>query len=82
MALSQIDRDEITSMIKLTVNGKIDKMNESLNVHIEQHNSVVDEIRVVIEAVQWINSTRKFMVWVGGIATAVASFFAVLNLLK
>ncbi len=82
MALSVEDREEITNIVKTTVNGKIDKMNATLDVHIEQHNSVVDEIRVVIEAVQWINSTRKFMVWVGGIAAAVASFFAVLNLLK
>jgi len=82
MALSQIDRDEITNMIKLTVNGKIDKMNESLNVHIEQHNSVVDEIRVVIEAVQWINSTRKFMIWVGGTAASLAALFTLWNHIK
>lgn len=82
MALSVEDREEITNIVKTTVNGKIDKMNDKLDVHIEQHNSVVDEIRVVIEAVQWINSTRKFMIWGGGIVAALVSYFAFWNNIK
>ena len=82
MSLSVEDREEITSIIKTTVNGKIDRMNDKLDVHIEQHNSVVDEIRVVIEAVQWLNSTRKFMIWGGGMVAALVSCFALWNNIK
>lgn len=82
MSLSKLDRDEITSMIKVTVNGKIDKMSDKLDQHIDMHSSIQTELTTVVDAIRWINTTRKFILWIGATAAAVASFFTLGNYFK
>lgn len=69
MALSVKDKEELVGVIKLTVNGKIDKLNEKLDKHIENMEPVIDGLH-------WIESTRKFVLWVGAPIGAVLAFFA------
>jgi len=72
MALSTEDREEIKGMIKSVVNGKIDKMSEKLDAHILT-------LEPISEAIMWINSTRKFLLWSSAI---VVSFISTITLFK
>lgn len=82
MALSKQDREEITTLIKTVVNGNILRVEAKLDKHIESHEEIMVELRPVAEAVTWINSTRRFVMWVGGFATAVGAAFALSKYLK
>ena len=82
MALSKLDREEITSMIKTTVNGKIDKIDEKLTNHIDKHDKMLDEVKVLVDAVRWLDTTRKVAVWLGGLAAAIAGIVGLQSLFK
>jgi hypothetical protein len=60
--MEQVHLDEIKAVvreeIKLTVNGKIDAMNLSLQQQIEQ-------TRVIIETIRWLDATVRFFKWTG-----------------
>lgn len=75
MALSTKDKDEIIAIIKITVNGKIDSLDQKLDAHLEKMDPVIDGLA-------WLSSSRKFILWVGGIAASVASIIAAINILR
>lgn len=86
MALSNEDRQEIANTIKLVVNGNIKRVEEKLDGHIVRHTELVDkhqelltELKPVVEAVQWINTTKKFVVYIGGMAAAVGGILALIK---
>jgi hypothetical protein len=73
MALTNEERKEIQEIIKLTVNGKIDRLTNLVETHIVT-------VAPVVEAVMWINSTRKFLLYFSSIAIAIASFVTLYKL--
>jgi hypothetical protein len=81
MALSKLDREEIKGIIKLTVNGKIDRIDEKLDAHIETHSKIANELEIVVDAVKWISTTRKFVLWVGGFFGSVGTIVALFKFL-
>jgi hypothetical protein len=81
MALSKLDREEIKDIIKITVNGKIDKIDAKLDKHIETHGEAAAELRTVVEAVRWIGSTRKFVLWIGGLFGSIGTIVALFKVI-
>lgn len=57
MALSKTDREEIIDIIRLTVNGKIDRLTISLEDHKEEMKPIVDGWRTV-------SLGRNFILWI------------------
>jgi hypothetical protein len=58
-------------VVERVVNGKIKRLQESLDEHREQsmdrHNEIIsfrDELMPVLEALKFFNSGRKFTLWV------------------
>jgi len=83
MALSIEDREEISKTIVLTVNGNIKRIEGKLDAHIDNHSQLVSvyedmavNLKPVAEAVAWINTTRKFVLWIAGIVLAIAGTLA------
>lgn len=83
MSLSNEDREEIANTIRLVVNGNIKRIEEKLDGHIERHNEmaelysgIIDNLKPVADAVEWINTTKKIVLWVGGIAAAIGGILA------
>ena len=76
MALSTQDREEISLTIRTVVNGNIKRVEEKLDNHIENHDKAFEDVfktlEPVVEGVQWINTTRKFSLWVAGFVVAIA----------
>lgn len=75
MALSTQDREEISLTIRTVVNGNIKRVEEKLDNHIETHDKafegVFKTLEPVVEGVRWINTTRKFVLWIAGFAIAI-----------
>lgn len=76
MALSKQDREEIVGIIKLTVNGKIDGLHEKVDNQQTNLAAFIEKLDPVIEAMGWLNTTKKVTTWVGGLAISVASIIA------
>lgn len=84
MALSTEDREEISNTIRLVVNGNIKRVETKLDEHISNHDKMVTmyedlviNLTPVAEAVGWINTTKKFVVWVAGFVLAGAGIVTV-----
>jgi hypothetical protein len=84
MALSNHDREEISNTIRLVVNGNIKRVEQKLDAHIENHTQLVtvyekiaDDLKPVAEAVGWINTTRKFSLWISGFVLAIAGVLTI-----
>ena len=82
--LSTEDREEISNTIRLVVNGNIKRVETKLDSHIVNHNQLVtlysemiENLKPVAEGVKWLNTSRKFIMWLAGIAVAVGSSLAI-----
>lgn len=74
--------DVVEKKIQTTVNGKIDKMNEKLDKHVTEHEQLMDKLDPIVDAVQWINTTKNYVMWISGLIAAVGSAIAVFKGLK
>lgn len=72
MALSTQDRKEIANIIKQTINGKIDNLTI-------RHDKLEQKLDPLIDGLQWIETTRKFIIWV---AVPVTALIALIKGLK
>lgn len=52
------DKEEIKAVIREVVNGKIDKLSQKLDLHME-------DMRPVKDALNWVNTTQRFIKWTG-----------------
>lgn len=52
------DKEEIKAVIREVVNGKIDNLSKKLDIHIE-------DMRPVKDALNWVNTTQRFIKWTG-----------------
>jgi len=71
MALSHEDRQEIVDIITLTVNGKIDQLNQKFSEHKE-------EMEPIVKGWRTVNNGRNFIIWVGAplaVIGAIVTFF-------
>lgn len=82
MSLSNQDREEIATTIRLVVNGNIKRVEEKLDAHIERHDELVQlstqmiaDLKPVVEGVRWINTTKTMVMYVAGFAVAFGSIF-------
>lgn len=82
MSLSAEDREEITNLIKVVVNGNIKRVEEKVDRNAEQHLILIERLNPIVEAVMWINTTRKALLWIASIAVSIASTLSLYNLLK
>ncbi len=89
MALSNEDRQEIANTIKLVVNGNIKRVEDKLDGHIEKHTELlikhqelITNLEPVVEAVQWINTTKKAAVYFGGFILAVGGLIGSITALN
>lgn len=82
MALSKQDREEITVLIKTVVNGNILRIESKLDQHIINHDELLTELKPVAEAVSWINTSKKFVVWISGFVIAITSIISISKFLK
>lgn len=57
--------DGVKDEIKVTVNGKIDNLTKMLDNHIAEHDKLTEKLDPLVDAVRWINTSRKFVVWIG-----------------
>lgn len=71
MSLSKNDRDEITNLIKVVVNGNIKRLDEKITAHTAEsearHQEIIDKIMPVLEGMQWLNTTKKITTLIAGI---------------
>lgn len=84
MALSNTDREEIGNTIRIVVNGNIKRVEDKLDIHISRHDEMFEnykeltlKLEPVVEAVQWINTTKRFVLWVAGFAAAIGAILAI-----
>jgi ATP-dependent 26S proteasome regulatory subunit len=79
----------ISDNIKITVNGKIDKI--ALNVtdlgeHLKQQDLAIEtinnKIKPVVGSMEWFSTTVRLFLWIGGIAAAAYGILRVLEILK
>lgn len=82
MALSKEDREQIADTIKIVVNGNIKRIEDKLDNHISEFDKLVtnytemaETLKPVAEGVEWINTTKRFTVYIGGFAAAVVGLF-------
>lgn len=75
MALSKQDKEEITLLIHTVVNGNIRRVEDK----VDRLNSNIDPL---IEAVAWITTTKKVVIWVSGFVVSIASVVASLNIIR
>lgn len=75
MALSKEDREEITILIHTVVNGNIRRVEEKVDL-------LNSNINPILEAVMWVNTTKKVTVWVAGFIVSLASVIASYNIIK
>ena len=68
--LLAVIRQEVERSVKQTVNGKIDKVQTSLNEHIDQHKKDMDELKPFIQARIGGAFVYKFLLGAGAIALA------------
>ena len=80
--LSEKDRKEIIEIIQLTVNGKIDRLHIKVDAQQESLDTFIKKLDPVIDAMGWLNTTKKMIAWVGGIAGSLAAIFALSNLFQ
>lgn len=80
MALSNTDREEIGQLIRTVVNGNIIRLEGKLDGHIEKHEEIYTELTAIVEAVQWINTSKRFITWFGGIAGGLAATWTLIRL--
>ena len=73
------DREEIIDVIRHTVNGKIDKLDAKLQVHMDKHDEQWDQVRPVVEGFQGAKVVGNSFKWLGGIALTAAALFALFN---
>ena len=71
--------DGVKDEIKFTVNGKIDRLNEKFDKHIAEHDKLAEKIDPLVDAVRWINSSRKFIIWIGAPVAVIGSTIATLK---
>lgn len=83
MALSTKDREEISETIRLVVNGNIKRVEGKLDAHIDSTNRMLElyskmaeELGPVREGVAWINSSKKFVLWVAATCVAIGSILS------
>lgn len=76
MSLSKENEEAIALIIQQTVNGKIKRIEDKLDGHILRTEEIASDIKPVLEAIVWIDSTRKFLLYIGGIVGVVASILA------
>jgi hypothetical protein len=77
--LSDKDREEIKEIIQLTVNGKIDKLHVKVDGQRDDLNLFIAKLDPVIDAMGWLNTTKRAVTWVGGLAGSIAAVFALQN---
>lgn len=82
MALSKEDREQIADTIKIVVNGNIKRIEDKLDNHIVKfdnlaanYTELAETLKPVAEGVEWINTTKKFTMYIGGFAAAVVGLF-------
>jgi hypothetical protein len=75
MALSKNDREEITNLIQTVVNGNIRRVGDKVE---ELH----EKMEPVIEAIQWVETTRKIVVRVSAFVVAVSGIAASYNIFR
>ena len=54
----------VEKSITKNVNGKIDAVHAKLDDHIKQHACDMNRLEPVIDGVKFINTGRRFLVWV------------------
>ena len=80
--LSEIDRKEIIDIIKLTVNGKIDRLHTKVDNHHIEMEAFITRLDPVIDAMGWLSTTRRAVTWIGGIAGSLAAVFTLNNIFQ
>ena len=76
MSLSKENEEAIALIIQQTVNGKIKRVEDKLDTHMVNHAEFTEVLKPLAEAVVWVDSTRKFLLYAGGIIGAIASVLA------
>lgn len=64
--------DAVAKTVRIVVNGKIDKINDKLDQHMESSNlhwqktvSHMDEMAPLLDALRLVQSLQKFFKWIG-----------------
>lgn len=47
------------------LNGKIDHLTKMFDDHLTEHDKLTEKLDPLLDAVRWINTSRKFIVWIG-----------------
>ncbi len=68
--------DGVKDEIRVTVNGKIDNLTKMLDKHIAEHDKLSEKLDPLLDAVRWINTSRKFIVWIGVPVATVGAMIA------
>lgn len=75
MALTKQDKEEITQLVERVVNGNIKRVENKVDLQLKK-------LEPVVEAVMWINTTKKIATYVAGAIVTIATTVAAYNTLK
>lgn len=58
------------------LNGKIDHLTKMLDDHLTEHDKLTEKLDPLLDAIRWINTSRKFIVWIGVPIAAMGAMIA------
>lgn len=77
--------EALVKTIKETVNGKIDRLNEKMDIHNERHEEDmkevkghIEEVKPILEAYNGTKAVGNLIKWAGGIILTVAATWALI----
>ena len=73
MALSKEDREEIVEIIQLTVNGKIDRLDERIVKLCESVQAHQEEVKPFMDGWRGAKVFGNLAKWIAGVAIAIAA---------
>ncbi len=63
-------REIVPSVVKETVNGKIDNLKVTLETHIETHDAFMEEVKPILQTFQGGKLVGETIKWVAGVGIA------------
>lgn len=65
--------------IRVVVNGKIDRLTQKVEDHIDKHTSDMEDVRLIIEAYKGARVVGNLVKWVSGVLLATIGMWAILK---
>ena len=79
MALRKDTKEEIKIAVEQVVNGKLDKIHETMENHMKKENERWNSIQPAIDLIEGAVVAKKITVWTAGFIAASASIYTIIK---